>query len=211
MENKNQYICLMKRLFILILLLNNSLIANDLNQIRNILKHVETNYDVNAIGDSGDSIGILQIQGKTIIDVNEKFGTDYTHEDALIEKCAEEIFNLYIKMWKPHVERKEGREVTEEDIVRIWNGGPNGYKRYSTLIYLKKYYKYKRKLVMNRKICIVNNKKGVIMNVNTHTYDIFLTKTKRMMFGVNKTFVKTIATVKTKKEMRAEGQHLLQL
>lgn len=115
----------------------------DVTEIREVLKQVETNNNPDVIGDSGDSYGVLQIQKLAIIDVNERYGTSYTHKDALKVEHAERIFILYIKRWVKHLERVEGRKATVEDVVRIWNGGPNGYKRKSTLLYYNKYKKFK--------------------------------------------------------------------
>lgn len=120
--------------------------AANLEKIRDVLKHVETNHNPTAKGDNDQSFGILQIQLNAIKDVNETFGTDYTHQDAFDIVCAEEIFELYIKRWTINLKKNEKRDATEEDIVRIWNGGPKGYKRNSTLKYLDKYREYKEKL-----------------------------------------------------------------
>lgn len=201
----------MRRLFILVLLISNSLSAHNLQEIRDILKHVETNYNPDKTGDGGNSYGILQIQNGVILDINRVFGTDYVHEDAFDESCAEEIFELYISMWSKKLERRENRPVTEEDIVRMWNGGPRGYKRHSTLDYLEKYHSYKKRLVMDKKNCIVNGKKGVIMEVYTHTYDIFMFKSKKMMYGVSRKVVHILPKVETQKEMRAKTQYSLAL
>lgn len=111
----------------------------NLSKVRETLKIVETGGDPTSIGDGGESFGILQIQNNVILDVNRKYGTHYTHQDAFDIECAEEIFQLYINMWVGHLEKKEGRKATIEDIVRIWNGGPRGYKRRSTDNYYKKF------------------------------------------------------------------------
>lgn len=179
----------MKKLLILVLLINNYVTAKNITEIRDVLKHVETNHRPHMIGDGGDSFGILQIQEAVIIDINRKYGTDYTHLDAFDEVCAEEIFNLYIQMWVENLEKKENREATEYDVVRIWNGGPRGYKRSSTLDYLAKYKDYKDKLVMNKEQCYVKGKLGVIMETYDHTYDIWMVKRKKMMYGVSKEVV----------------------
>jgi hypothetical protein len=211
----------MRKLLILVLLLSNSLLANDLNEIRDVLKHVETNWNPDKTGDGGDSFGILQIQNSVILDVNRRFGTSYEHGDAFDEACAEEIFQLYISMWSKNLEKKEKRPTTEEDIVRMWNGeedivrmwngGPNGYKRRSTLDYLGKYNEYKEVLVMNRQNCMVNCKKGVILKRYTHTYDVFMFKTKKTMFGVSRNVVKLLPKQETLKEIRAKAQYSLPL
>jgi hypothetical protein len=183
----------MKRLFILVLLVCNTVTANNLQEIRYVLKHVETNYQTHKIGDGGASFGILQIQKGVITDVNRKYGTNYSHQDAFDEACAEEIFELYIELWSCKLEMKEQRPVTEQDIVRMWNGGPRGYRRGSTLDYLERYYKYKRIFIMEKQNCIVNSKKGVIMETYDHTYDIFMLKTQKTMHGVSKDVVKLTA------------------
>ncbi len=128
----------MKKLNILVMLISMNVAASNLSEIRDVLKHVETDYNLKAIGDAGASWGILQIQKRVILDVNRKYGTSYTHQDVFELNCAEEIFELYIQMWTEHLEKKENRLPTEEDIVRIWNGGPTGYKRDTTLKYLKR-------------------------------------------------------------------------
>lgn len=196
----------MKKLIILVLLICNSLAANNISKIREVLKHVETNYRIEMIGDGGDSFGILQIQEAVIIDINLKYGTNYTHQDAFDEVCAEEIFELYIQMYAEKLEKREKRPVTEQDIVRIWNGGPYGYKRSSTLDYLEKYKHYKDILVMNKRNCIINRKQGVIMESYTYTYDVFMYKSKKMMFGVSKKVVHLLPKVETQKEIRAKTQ-----
>jgi len=124
--------------------------ASNSKEIIHILKYVETEHNPQAVGDYDSigvpkSYGILQIQQIAIDDVNRKYGTSYTHQDAFDIECAEEIFELYIQMWTTHLEKKQGRQATEEDIVRIWNGGPQGWRRNSTLKYLKKYREYKKK------------------------------------------------------------------
>ena len=201
----------MKRLFILVLLISNNLFANNLQEIRYILKHVETNFRPNMIGDGGDSFGILQIQEGAIQDVNRVFGTSYVHSDAFDEACSGEIFELYISIWIKKLEKREKRPVTEEDIVRIWNGGPRGYQKHSTLDYLDKYYEYKDKLIMEKRNVLVNNKKGVIMEAYTHTYDIFMYKTKEMRYGVSRNVVKILPKVITQKQIRNKTQYKLAL
>lgn len=111
-------------------------------EIMEVLKEVETNNRPDVIGDGGASYGILQIKQIAIDDVNHTYGTNFVHEDAFEIEKAERIFKLYIKRWVKHLERVEGRKATNEDVVRIWNGGPNGYKKKSTLIYYNKYKKY---------------------------------------------------------------------
>lgn len=182
----------MKKLIILVLLIHFNISASNLSEIRDVLKHVETNHNPFAVGDGGDSWGILQIQEGVIEDINRRYGTDYAHRDAFDINCAEEIFELYITMWSEKLEEREKRDVTEFDIVRIWNGGPKGYKKQSTLKYLKKYKEYKEKLLMNRRQCIVNGRLGIVMATYTHTMDVYIFKSRRTMTGVNRQYVRLL-------------------
>jgi hypothetical protein len=179
----------MRKILMLVLLISTSITANNINNIREVLKHVETSYNSDLIGDGGASFGILQIQKGVILDINRKFGTDYTHQDAFEVNCAEEIFELYIQMYTDKLEKREARAATEEDIVRIWNGGPRGYQRSSTLGYLVKYKETKEKLTMAKRKCYVRGKMGAIMENYTHTVDVFMFKTRKMMYGVSKKYI----------------------
>ena len=116
----------------------------ELNDIRFVLKHVETNNQPNLIGDNGKAYGVLQIHEIAVDDVNRIYETDYTHEDAFNVVCAEEIFNLAIKAGVKRYEQIYNKAPTEGEIVRMWNGGVyRGYKIKATLKYYKRYKKYK--------------------------------------------------------------------
>ena len=190
----------MRNLFIitLLLLFTTAVTANNrLADIRDTLKWIESNHNPQVIGDGGASYGILQIKEIAIKDVNLKYGTNYKHEDAFNVKCAEEIFSLYIQMWVDNFKKKEGREATIEDIVRIWNGGPNGYKKKSTIKYYKKYLNYKKNRYLcdmkeNKQKCTIDGKLGIITNRYTHTVDVYLFKSKRHMVGVHRRYVKLL-------------------
>jgi hypothetical protein len=140
----------MKKILLGLLLVTVTANASKMSiEISSILKYVESEHNAQALGDYNEagipkSYGILQIQQVAIDDVNRKYGTNYTHQDAFDISCAEEIFDLYTEMWAEHLEKKQGRAATEEDIVRIWNGGPQGWRRSSTLGYLNKYWEYKK-------------------------------------------------------------------
>jgi hydroxymethylpyrimidine pyrophosphatase-like HAD family hydrolase len=137
----------MKTRLILTLFLSLSLFCtgNNLSKILPVLKQVETNGNVKAIGDNGKAFGVLQIHKICVDDVNRIYGTEYTHEDAFNEACAEEIFMLYINAGVKRFKLKYGKNPTEKDIVRMWNGGfYNGYKKQTTLKYYKRYLRFKK-------------------------------------------------------------------
>lgn len=115
-------------------------LLSGLTSIMSILKQVETNGDVNAIGDNGRSYGVLQIQRSVLSDVNRVYGTNYRHKDMFDEKASEEVFMLYLCLGKEKFLKKHCRFPTEEELVRMWNGGIyKGYTYKQTKKYYKKY------------------------------------------------------------------------
>jgi hypothetical protein len=97
---------------------------------------IESGGDPNAVGDNGRSLGILQIQAAVVQDVNAWYGTHYRHADAFEPAYAREICRVYLLRWA--TEKRLGRQPTFEDMARIWNGGPNGWKKKSTVKYWEK-------------------------------------------------------------------------
>ena len=138
----------MRLLLILLALSLSSFTPDGLSDIRTVLKHVETNNRPDAVGDNGKAYGVLQIHQAAILDVNNHYGTNYRHQDAFEVNCAEEIFNLYIGLGIKRFKHFNGcRSPTEQDIVRMWNGGIySGYKRSTTIKYYRKYKTYKKLL-----------------------------------------------------------------
>ena len=97
---------------------------------------IESGGNDMAVGDSGKAHGALQIHQICVDDVNRIYGTSYTIQDAYKRDEAIEICKLYLMYWGS--EERLGRKATYEDLARIWNGGPNGYKKESTIGYWKK-------------------------------------------------------------------------
>lgn len=83
------------------------------------------------------AFGPLQIHPSVVQDVNRIYKKNFTHEQMHDLATAQEVFKLYIDYYAS--EKRLGRPPTNEDVVRIWNGGPNGYKKSSTDGYLGKY------------------------------------------------------------------------
>lgn len=97
---------------------------------------IESNGDNDAIGDDGKAQGCLQIWQCYIDDANQYAGTSYTHDDAFDREASIQIFTAYMRRYA--TEDRLGRVVTAEDIARIHNGGPNGYKKAATDGYWQK-------------------------------------------------------------------------
>lgn len=110
------------------------------DELIDALIQVESGGDDNAIGDLNlehKAYGCLQIRKPYVDDVNERFGTNYKAEDCLGNR------NLSIWIFQRYMERyatakRLGHVPTDEDVARIHNGGPNGYKKDSTKKYWEK-------------------------------------------------------------------------
>ena len=100
------------------------------------ITYVESRGDNSAVGDGGLAYGSLQIHKGVVLDVNRVYGTKYTHRDAFDRASAVDMFHKYLAIYA--VERRLGREPTREDKARIWNGGPNGFKKDVTRRYWAK-------------------------------------------------------------------------
>lgn len=142
----------MKRLFCLLLvgiLIFPTMAFNTnketLLEIADVLKEVESNNNPEAVGDGGLAFGNLQIHKACIIDVNRYYGTTYTHEDAKNPVISEDIFVKYLSLGIKLYKKRCGNAPSEDEIVRMWNGGIyKGHTYKSTLGYLNKYKKRKR-------------------------------------------------------------------
>lgn len=129
-----------------------SFAEESVEDVMEVLKYVETLNDSGAIGDGGDSYGVLQIQDACVKDVNRYFGTQYSHDDMFDVACAEEVFRLYTLMGIERYTKRYGVTPSTETIVRNWNGGIyQGYRINATKKYYRKYIYWKRKLNINLK------------------------------------------------------------
>ena len=100
------------------------------------IEQVESGGNALAVGDSGKAIGILQIHRCVLDDVNRAHGTKFRHHQMRGPHLSRVVFYRYIELWA--TEKRLGRPVTDEDRARCWNGGPDGWKKDSTLCYWRK-------------------------------------------------------------------------
>jgi len=110
------------------------------SRLINALIQVESGGDDNTIGDKKlkfPAYGCLQIRQPCVRDVNDKFKKSFKAKDCLGNReLSILICQAYISIWAK--ESRLGRVPTPEDMARIWNGGPNGWKRNSTRDYWEK-------------------------------------------------------------------------
>ena len=103
------------------------------NELFHALHMVETGGRLGPIkGDGGRALGPLQIHKVYWQDAN----VSGKYEDCADLEYSKKVVRAYMARYA--VQRRLGRVATAEDIARIHNGGPNGYKRKATLGYWRK-------------------------------------------------------------------------
>ncbi len=102
-------------------------------ELINAIHQVETSGRLGPItGDDGRALGPLQIHRSCWIDS----GIPGTYEDCASLEYSKRVFRSYVARYATVA--RIGREVTDQDRARIWNGGPNGYRKTATVKYWKK-------------------------------------------------------------------------
>jgi len=111
-------------------------------QLLAALMLVESGNQADAIGDNGRAIGCLQITKACVRDVNRIYGTRYRWPDDCFNRyLSGRICDLYLSAYV--TEERLGRKPTPQDFARAWNGGgPDGWKRKSTIPYWNKIRKH---------------------------------------------------------------------
>lgn len=81
-------------------------------------------------------LGALQVRPCVVRDVNRVVGGNYRWSEMTNRWAAVGVFRIYTEHYCTAV--KLGRPVTSQDLARVWNGGPNGWKRRQTMVYWKR-------------------------------------------------------------------------
>jgi len=97
------------------------------------LIQVESGGNERAFNKREDSAGVLQIQRVVVTDVNRIYGTHYTYHDRFDKDKSREICLKYLQHYG--TEKRLGHKPTQQDFARIWNSGPNGWRKDSSLKY----------------------------------------------------------------------------
>ena len=103
------------------------------NNLIKAIHQVETSGRLGPIeGDNGAALGPLQIHKAYHADS----GIPGPYSQCADYDYSVRVFEAYMARYA--TVRRLGRKATAQDIARIHNGGPNGYKRNSTLAYWAK-------------------------------------------------------------------------
>ena len=107
------------------------------------IEWVESRGDANAVGDNGKAIGSFQLHKIYVDDVNrisrlrhiDKYSYPsqwkYYHRES--RPCSRTMVREYLKYYA--TKERIGRSPTLEDMARIHNGGPAGWRKKSTKKY----------------------------------------------------------------------------
>jgi hypothetical protein len=108
----------------------------------------DAEYKEYSIGDKGRAYGCLQIHPICVRDVNERYNTKYVHIDLLDGdiQMSKDICMLFLTHYGVHYSKKFNKTASMEVLARMWNGGPRGYQKSSTL----KYWKEVQSLINNK-------------------------------------------------------------
>ena len=108
----------------------------ELTRVLQAIRIVESNNTPSAVGDGGNAIGVYQIWESYWKDATEFSNLGGKYRDCFVPEYADRVVRCYMKRYA--TPRRLGRKATMQDIARIHNGGPNGYKKQATLKYWKK-------------------------------------------------------------------------
>ena len=98
-----------------------------------LLIQVESGGNNSAIGDNGNAVGCMQIWKIVVDDVNRIQKKEvFTYSDRLKRPESIRMAQIYLTHYGRAYERKTGQKANMEVLSKIWNGGPNGYKKQST-------------------------------------------------------------------------------
>jgi len=118
------------------------------------LIQVESRGNDRAFGDRSKkekAYGSLQTRQPCVDDVNRRYGTHIQAKDLLGDRATSVwVCQKYLEMYA--TQKQLGKEPTLEDMARIWNGGPHGWKSSSTKAYWSK---VKRQLAKNKMLAVV--------------------------------------------------------
>ena len=106
----------------------------------NAIAAVESGGNIRAVNPHGGAAGVAQIRTTCLADCNriarrEGDGREFAPSDRLRPGTSREMWRIYLEHYGRQYQRKTGRTPTDEVYARIWNGGPQGWKRASTLPY----------------------------------------------------------------------------
>lgn len=99
-------------------------------QIREVFPSERAAYEKRRAGKPMTYIPVID-------DVNDHYGTSYTAADRSDPAKARELYRLYLQRYGRAFYNRHGRNPTDDEYWRMWNGGPRGYSNPKTLVYVQ--------------------------------------------------------------------------
>jgi len=121
--------CVSQRLFITI---NDDLLTK--------IAWLESKFEQFAVGDNGKAKGMYQLWNSYIQEHNRIYGTSYVHDDAFCPYTSRHIVKGVLVAMAKNYYKNEGRIPNEVELLAMHNGGYRGYKKNTSLPYIKRYY-----------------------------------------------------------------------
>lgn len=122
-------------------MVNEDVSINEFNELLDAISFIESNNRNTVIGDNGKSVGRFQISKAYIDDVNRFLKNKkirYSYEDRNDPIKSREIVRVYLIEYGKHYSKVTGKIPSIEVYARIHNGGPSGWKKSATNVYVKK-------------------------------------------------------------------------
>ncbi len=104
------------------------------NQLLQAQIRVESSFNTFALHKAENSKGLLQIRPIVLDDIEQFYKIKIAHKECYNPKIAIWIWQTYLDLWIS----RQNLPNTLENRARIWNGGPSGWKKQSTLKYWNK-------------------------------------------------------------------------
>jgi hypothetical protein len=98
---------------------------------------VESGGNDMAIGDGGRALGPLQIHRAVVVDVNRITGSSYRWQEMTNRAQARAVCEAYLRHYV--TEKRINRNPTVADFAKVWNSGPNGFKKTVSDNYVRKF------------------------------------------------------------------------
>lgn len=119
-------------------------LVKTLDSMLPVFKTVESNHRAWVTGDSGRAIGILQIHRPVVIEVNQHYGTKYSHHDMFDSCKAEDVYFKYMTRGYHLYKKRNKTKPTKKEMILMWNWGIHHIilKKKTNNIYYNKYLKH---------------------------------------------------------------------
>jgi len=142
------------------------------------LIQVESGGNDRAIGDGGRSLGCLQISDVVVADVRRITGRWVSRTDAWSRQKSIRICVDYLSHYATR--ERLGYEPRMEDMARIWNGGPNGWRKDSTRDYWRK---VQSVLTAGRRVQTGLDDRGPLVDPRRHHVQVAQFSGDRLVLG----------------------------